>query len=160
MNVSTERLIIRPFVPEDLSDLHEILGDAETMRYSEAPFDLAKTEVFLRDFCISRGRALAASEKISGKVIGYILFSSLDDGVFEAGWFINRAFWRLGYAYEAMCAVFRQAFSDGALKIIAETADPVKSVGLMKKLGMRPCGEEDGLLVYELSRDDCINIGI
>ena len=167
MNIETPRLIIRRFQLDDLNDLHEILSDAETMRFCEPPYDFAKTDAFLRDFCIKRQGALAAVEKTSVKVIGYILFNSCGDGEFEAGWFLNRNFWRRGYAFEAMSGVFERAFSDGAARIFAETIDPVKSVGLMKKLGMKLCevqkdaakdldGNACDMYVYEIHREDFI----
>ena len=169
MTLETPRLLIRRFKPSDLADLHEILSDAETMRFCEPPYDLAKTDSFLRDFCIARQGALAAVDKASGKVIGYILFNPCGDGDFEAGWFINRGFWRQGYAYEAMSWIFERAFSDGAVRIFAETIDPVKSVGLMKKLGMKLCEVQKGaakdtggkvcdMYVYEIRREDFINM--
>ena len=68
--LETPHLTIRSFVPEDANDLYEILGDAETMEYSEPPYDLDKTERFLDSFCISRGGAVAAVHKECGKVIG------------------------------------------------------------------------------------------
>lgn len=142
MNIETERLIIREFDIGDLADLHEILGDDETMRNCEPAYDIEKTENFLRDFCIVKKGALAAVLKESGKVIGYILFKP--DGepeVREMGWIFNRGYWRRGYAYEAMSALIDRAFSEmGIKRVFAETIDPVKSVGLMRKLGMKPEG--------------------
>lgn len=142
MNIETERLIIREFDIGDVNDLHEILGDDETMRNCEPAYDIEKTETFLRDFCIVKKGALAAVLKESGKVIGYILFKP--DGepeVREMGWIFNRGYWRRGYAYEAMSALIDRAFSEmGIHKVFAETIDPVKSVGLMRKLGMKPEG--------------------
>jgi len=41
--LQTERLVLRPFVADDLEPLHEILGDAETMRFYPAPFTLEDT---------------------------------------------------------------------------------------------------------------------
>ena len=44
----------------------------------------------------------------------------------------------LGYAYEACRALMVYAFEHmGIHKIFAETIDPVRSAGLMKKLGMQ-----------------------
>ena len=45
--LESPRLIIRGFTPEDAADLHEILGDAETMKYSEPAYDFEKTRDFL-----------------------------------------------------------------------------------------------------------------
>ncbi len=157
MRFETERLIIRNFTPEDAKDLHEILGDGETMLFCEPPYDFDKTKAFLESFCIMRRGAVAAVEKRSQKMIGYILFNEMEAGIYEMGWFLNRSYWRKGYAYEACKAVIKYAFCDlNAHKIFAETSDGVKSVGLMKKLGMTFEGIQDSdgvaLFCYGLPR--------
>lgn len=54
------------------------------------------------------------------------------------GWFFNRAFWGQGFAYESCKAVIDNAFDTmNAHKVFAETIDGMKSVNLMKKLGMK-----------------------
>lgn len=141
MYLQTPRMLIRSFAPEDAADLYEILGDAETMENCEPAYGLEKTQQFLNTFCIDRNGAVAAVHKESGKVIGYILFHDMGDRVYEMGWFYNRSFWNRGYAYESCWAVIDYAFSEGkAHKIFAETIDDVKSVSLMRKLGMKPEG--------------------
>ncbi len=137
MEIGTNRLIIRNFLKGDAQDLYEILGDDETMEYCEPAYTFEKTEKFLEAFCIGRNGAVAAVHKETGKVIGYILFHELEDEIYEIGWFFNKAYWRQGYAYESCKAVIDYAFGElKAHKIVAETIDAVKSVSLMKKLGM------------------------
>lgn len=139
--IETARLTVRGFRAADAADLHAILGDAAAMEYGEPAYDLGKTERFLTSFCMGQNGALAAVHRESGRVIGYILFKALDEGVYEMGWIFNRGFWRQGYACEACRAVIDDAFTRRkAHKIVAETIDGVKSVGLMRKLGMRPEG--------------------
>lgn len=143
MKLETQRLLIREFVPGDARDLYEILGDKETMAYSEPPYSFEQTRAFLAEFCIEKRGALAAVEKESGKVIGYLLFKALEEGVYELGWFFNRAYWRRGYAWEACSAVKEYAFAElRARKIVAETIDTQRSVPLMEKLGMVREGAE------------------
>lgn len=162
----TERLILRPFRAEDAQDLQEILGDRETMKFSEPPYDPEKTARFLRDFCMEQRGAVAAVHKESGKLIGYLLFHELEPGLFEMGWFFNRRFWRKGYAFEACRAAIRDAFlHKNAHKVFAETIDTERSVPLMRKLGMRPegiqrkqvrdlCGNWADLYFFGLLRED------
>lgn len=159
MYMETERLILRAFCPEDASDLQAILGDAQTMEYVEPPYDPARTAAFLRAFCIDQKGALAAVHRESQKVIGYVLFHPLEPDVYEMGWIFNRTYWGVGYAYEACREVMEFAFSTLQVqRIVAETADPVRSVGLMRKLGMTLVGMEPGregdLYCYERSRTD------
>ena len=166
MRLETPRLSVRNFSSDDVDDLHEILGDAETMKNCETAYSPEKTRRFLETFCIEKGRALAAVLKSSQKVIGYILFSPLEDGVYEIGWIFNRAFWRRGYAYESCAALIGYGFREmGIHKVIAETTDGVKSAGLMEKLGMKREGVQRSqtrdvegnwkdLYLYGLLRDD------
>ncbi len=161
-NIETARLWIRDFRLEDAGDLHEILGDAETMRNCEPPYDFEKTKDFLESFCIGRHGAVAAVEKQSQKLIGYILFNEIEPGAYEIGCFFNRSYWRQGYAYEACKAVIDYAFGElNAHKVFAETVDGVKSVGLMKKLGMAFEGIEKTngaeLYCYGLLREEWEN---
>lgn len=170
MYLKTTRLLVRDFTPEDAADLHEIFGDAETMKLCEPPYDFEKTKKFLEEFCIGRKGAVAAVLKDTGKAVGYILFKSMGEDpaedVYEIGWIFNRAHWRQGYAYESCSAIIEYAFSRlNAHKIMAETIDGVKSVSLMKKLGMKlegvqrsHIGDNAGgwadLCLYGLLRED------
>lgn len=145
MYIETERMIVRDFTLEDANDLHEILGDDETMKKCEPAYSFEKTREFLSEFCIKKKGALAAVHKGSNKVIGYILFKELEQSVYEIGWFFNKNYRRKGYAYESCSAVISYAFDTlNARKIVAETIDKEKSVRLMEKLGMRFEGIERG----------------
>lgn len=138
MYIETPRLVLRDFTLADAADLHEILGDAETMKNCEPAYDFEKTQKFLASFCIGQKGAVAVVSKEYGKVIGYILFSGFGEGVYEMGWFFNRSYWGQGYAYESCKAIVDYAFTElNAHKIFAETIDVTKSLGLMQKLEMR-----------------------
>lgn len=81
-------------------------------------------------------------------------------------WFFHQKFWRQGYAFESCRAVIDYAFHElDAHKIFAESIDSIKSVGLMKKLGMQLEGvqrshtkDDDGnwadLYLYGLFKND------
>ena len=107
--------------------------------------DFEKTKKFLEEFCIGRKGAVAAVLKDTGKAVGYILFKSMGEDpaedVYEIGWIFNRAYWRQGYAYEAVSALMDHLFRVREVhKVMAETEDAVRSLGLMKKLGLRQEG--------------------
>lgn len=141
MFIETDRMVIRDFTMDDLNDLHDIFGDIETMKNCEPAYTIEKTADFLQKFCIDRKGAVAAIHKETSKVIGYILFNDFGDGVYEIGWIFNKTYWRKGYAFESCKAVVDYAFdSMNAHKIFAEAIDGIKSVNLMKKLGMKPEG--------------------
>ena len=140
MYLETERMILRDFSMDDLKDFFEIFGDTEVMRNVEPPYDIEKSRDFLESFCIKRDPkgAFAAALKETGKVIGYVLFKSIDEPeIFEIGWIFNKHFWRQGYAHEICSRLIHHGFKDMKLhKICAEAIDEEKSVPLMKKLNM------------------------
>jgi RimJ/RimL family protein N-acetyltransferase len=140
MNLDTDRILLRDFTMDDLQDLHEIFSDPEVMKNTEPPYDIGKSKSFLQSFCIESEPegAFAAVLKETGKVIGYVLFKSIDEPeIYEIGWIFNKDYWRCGYAYEICNRLIRHGFEDMKLhKISAETIDEEKSVSLMKKLGM------------------------
>lgn len=138
MYIETDRMIIRDFNHNDVNDLYEIFGDDKTMEQCEPSYSLEQTRNFLNDFCIQRQAAFAAVLKEVGKVMGYILFKPIEDNVYEIGWIFNRNYWGRGYAFEACSELIRYAFDEmNVHKIFAEAIDPIKSVNLMKKLGMK-----------------------
>lgn len=138
MLIETERMIVRDFNADDVNDLHEILGDEETMRNCEPAYNFEKTQKFLEEFCITKKGAVAAVLKESKKMIGYILFKPWEESVYEIGWFFNKKYWHQGYAYEACSELIEYGFCELAIrKVVAETIDSQKSVNLMEKLGMK-----------------------
>ena len=163
MHIVTDRLIIRDFCISDLNDLHEILGDSETMKYCEPAYSFEQTHKFLQEFCIAKNGAFAVVHKDSQKVIGYILLNALETSVYEIGWIFNKNYWHQGYAYEACSNIISYTFENlNISKIVAETIDKQKSIGLMEKLGMRLaevqkdatkdiCGNVVDMYVYEIT---------
>ena len=138
MHIETDRMVIRDFKMDDLKDLYGILGDDETMKNCEPAYTIEKTADFLQKFCIDKKGAIAAVHKETDKVIGYILFKEYYEEVYEIGWIYNKDYWRQGYAFESCKAVIDYAFNSMNIhKIFAEAIDGIKSVGLMKKLGMK-----------------------
>lgn len=133
MLIETERMIVRDFNADDVNDLHEILGDEETMRNCEPAYNFEKTQRFLEEFCIAKKGAVAAVLKESKKMIGYILFKPWEESVYEIGWFFNKKYWHQGYAYEACSELIEYGFCELVIhKVVAETIDSQKSVNLMK----------------------------
>lgn len=138
MYIETDRMIIRDFDADDLNDLHDIFGDDETMENCEPAYTVEKTADFLQKFCMEKKGAVAAVHKETDKVIGYILFKEYGEEVYEIGWIFNKGFWRQGFAFESCKAVVDYAFDNmNAHKVFAEAIDGIKSVNLMKKLGMK-----------------------
>ena len=143
MRLETKRLLIRPFTAADFPDLWEILGDPAAMEHM-ASYTREEAEALLRTFCLEREPpgACAAVLRDTGKVIGWLLCNEVDSpGIYELGWIFRRDVWRRGYAYEAVSALMDHLFRVREVrKVMAETEDAVRSLGLMKKLGLRQEG--------------------
>ena len=139
MLIETERTRIRHFKADDFHDLFEILSDPMVMENTEPPYDAEKCRAFLDDFCVEKKKGLAVVHKQADKVIGYVLFAPYGEAdVYEIGWIFNKAYWRQGYAFEAIGALLKFAFLElNTHKVFAEAIDAVKSVKLMEKLGMK-----------------------
>jgi len=140
MYLETERMILRDFSLDDIDDFQEIFGDPVVMENIEPPYDREKSLQFLKEFCIERKPkgGFAAVLKETKKVIGYVLFKSIDEPeIYEIGWFFNKDYWRNGYASEICVKLVEHGFKEMKLhKICAESTDINRSVSLMKKLGM------------------------
>ena len=146
MLLQTTRLTIRDFTTEDFAELWEIFSDPRVMEHF-SPMTEAETRSFLRSFCVERQPpgARAAVLRDTGKVIGYLLCCPLSPrGIWELGWAFHPAFWRQGYAFEALSALTKHLFQrEGASLLAAQTADTLRSLPLLKKLGFFPAREED-----------------
>ena len=142
INIETPRLRLRAFTMEDFDALWEIFGDPVVMEHV-APYTEEETRELLRTFCVERDPpgACAAVRKEDGRLIGYLLCKQIDEpGIYELGWIFRRDVWRQGYAYEAVSALMDHLFRVREVhKVMAETEDAVRSLGLMKKLGLVMC---------------------
>ncbi|MCH5262279.1 MAG: GNAT family N-acetyltransferase [Lachnospiraceae bacterium] len=45
-------------------------------------------------------------------MIGYILFKSWEENVYEIGWIFNKKYWRQGYVYEACSELMTYGFRE------------------------------------------------
>ena len=119
--LESERLILRPFCPEDLDDLYEYasvegVGEMAGWQHHESK---EKSKEILRMF-IDEDKVFAIVLKESGKVIGslgvekYGLEEKLTefDGYLgrEIGYVLSKAYWGKGLMPEAVCVVIDYLF--------------------------------------------------
>lgn len=149
MIIETERLILRPFLESDATDVLEYLGEPKVNCFAgmklnsleEAKAEMKKrigeTEYY---FAI----VLKDSDKVIGEIDAYPergephnTNSPFD--TFSPCWMLNESYQGKGYAYEAAQAFFDYLFQDkGARRIYAYTEDyNLSSQRLCEKLGMR-----------------------
>ena len=134
----TERLILRRFREEDLSDLQEYLSDPEVVKYEPyRPMTMEEARENL-SWRISTEEMIAVEEKSTGKMIGNVYLGKRDFDSLELGYVFNRAYWGRGYAGEACNALIEKAFAQGVHRIYAE-CDPENesSRKLLERLGFQ-----------------------
>jgi RimJ/RimL family protein N-acetyltransferase len=150
--LTTPRLAFREMTRDDLTFLAAMVGDPEVMRYFPEPLRSQGPEAWLerqlsryaRDghgawLVLDRG-----TEEPLGQA-GLIRQEIERQPVMEIGYMFHRPFWRRGYASEAAAAIRDQAFGERGLDEVVSliVADNEPSIGVARKIGMRPRREVD-----------------
>lgn len=148
IRLSTERLVIRRFAPEDFDGFHAYHRLPEVYRYlyadplneegARAKFAKASNPRLQEDGDV----AVYAVERLEdGALIGEVLLKLAGRAARQAetGYIFNPAFAGKGYATEAMRAALALGFSGLNFHRIFARLDPLNtgSVGVVERLGMR-----------------------
>ncbi|MDQ3678668.1 MAG: GNAT family N-acetyltransferase [Actinomycetota bacterium] len=163
--IFTEHLVLRPYRPEDVAELHAVVyGDHEAMRLLGGARDLAGTraavERSMNQQELDGYSFWAVIERESGLMAGEAgLFPLAEDRRDIAlGYALGVSFWGRGYATEAGRAVLDEAFGPlGLERVVAITrATNFRSRRVLSKLGFSPQGLRHvwgaEQLYYELGR--------
>jgi [ribosomal protein S5]-alanine N-acetyltransferase len=146
MELTTERLHLRPFAPGDRAAIHAVYADPDVMRYvgHGAHRTMAETLNALRtygDVLERRGYSfLAVTERAGGALIG-------DGGLHplggvgpdvELGYTLARAAWGKGYATELGVALVKYAFTVLRVPRVVAQVEPANTASrrVLAKLGM------------------------
>ncbi len=155
--IKTERLLLRPFTPEDLEAVCQYTLDGENTRYTIwLPHrDRAETARYLETAAEDWRRDPPLSYEfavtLDGTVIGGVSVALTEDRTAaELGWIINRRYWKRGYATEAALAARDFALRELKLRRLfahcdARTRD---SYRLMERLGLK-LEDDTGTRTYE-----------
>jgi len=140
--LSTERLIIRPFLASDYVDLHEYLSLKETYQFEPGePISLKEAKKIASQR--AKGKDFwAVTLKDNKKLIGHISFIQTEPKFFltwEIGYIFNPVFQNKGYASEAVGAIIKYAFTKlGAHRIVGHcTPENIPSWRVLEKCGMK-----------------------
>ncbi|TMB54125.1 MAG: GNAT family N-acetyltransferase [Deltaproteobacteria bacterium] len=148
--LETERLILRPWKPEDFEPYARFSADEESMRYlgrDGRPTDAAET---WRTICLFIGHWYlrgytfwAVEEKATGEFVGRVgPWKPEGWPDLEIGWAVDRSRWGRGYATEAARAaadwVHRTLGADHVVHLIHE--QNVRSIRVAEKLGAKRDG--------------------
>ncbi|MTH95114.1 GNAT family N-acetyltransferase [Roseibium sp. RKSG952] len=148
--LTTERLVLRPPVPEDLDRCAELLGDYEVAKMLTVvshPYDLRAG----RDFLAKAARGWAdwqnADELVfqidrEGQMIGCLSFGALQETP-RIGYWLGRPYWGKSYMSEAVRAAADWLFrnTDHALIVSRVMTENAASLTVMEKAGFRVVGD-------------------
>ena len=166
--LATERLVLRPLVPEDVPALHRFHNDPEVRRYlwdnHEVSAETVREIVDASEDCFrDLGAGFFAIELGSnpGELAGFCGYRRFEGGDQpELLYAILPEFWGEGFVTEAAQAVLRHGFeSCDMASVIGATDTPnQRSVRVMQRLGMifRERREYRGLdmVFYGLTREE------
>jgi ribosomal-protein-alanine N-acetyltransferase len=142
--LTTERITLRRFTPEDAPMLSTLLGDDDVMRYSVIGA-LSKERItehlagWIAHYA-EHGYGIWAAV-YENQVIGFCCIDwKMVDGreQIQLSYRFNKQFWGKGLAYEAAASVCDRAFNELGITRIICLIDPQndKSIALAKRLGM------------------------
>jgi len=110
MELTTHRCLIRNMKMEDADDLHQGLSDERVMMYIEQVFDIERTKNFIQSAGLCEPPLVYAIVwKMTGKVIGHVIFHSYEKNDYEIGWVINKDYWGMGIADEVTKELIKYA---------------------------------------------------
>lgn len=119
--LTTNRLVLRPFLPEDWEDLYAYLSNEKTVQYQPyGPFTKAQAKA--EAVCRSQNNAFwAITLKTTGRLIGHLYLAPKEPvrfGTSELGYVLHPDFEHAGYATEACIALINHAFESPAIRRI------------------------------------------
>lgn len=141
--LTTPRLLLRRFTPDDTPAMWELLQDEEVNTF--LPWFPVKTleearqhlqERYLSQYSRAQSYHYAVCLRETGQLIGYANVS--DTEARDLGYGFRKEFWHQGFATEAARAVVEQLRQDGVPYITAtHDVNNPHSGGVMRKLGMQ-----------------------
>lgn len=125
--IRTDRLVLRPFRPDDADWVLRISVDAQTARYVELPqpYELRHARYFVEEIAIggtARGERAEFAVEADGEPVGRVGFG-LGNGSAEIGYWLDSSARGHGYATEAARAACAWLFGERRLEIIEWRAE-------------------------------------
>ncbi len=145
--LSTERLLLRPWRQADLAPFAAMNADPEVVEFLLGPLTRAESDAMvgrIEDSFATKGYGLWAVEVLGGpEFIGFVgLWEARFEAAFtpamEIGWRLARSGWGHGYASEGALAVLAYGFGPlGLAGVVSFTATTnLRSQAVMQRIGM------------------------
>lgn len=161
--LTTPRLVLRPFAPEDAAAVHAHLQDIEMARTTATvphPYLEGAAEAWIASLAEKHAEGqttLAITLREGGTLVGSMsLQTERAHRRGELGYWVGRAHWGRGYATEAADALMRWGFRALGLHRVhaAHMSRNPASGAVLRKLGMRHEGTLRGhLLKWQMMED-------
>lgn len=148
--LSTERLSLRRFTPEDLDWLATLYSDVDVMRYMGGPRDPAQVEELLNVRILQYydehpGLGIwMTTDRRSGEPLGFHVLNHMHGESFvQVGFFLCKSAWGRGVATEMAAALLRYGFVDLRLPQIVGAAhlENLASQRVLLRIGLHRHGE-------------------
>lgn len=164
--LETERLILKPSVQSDFSDLFALRSDPDVMKYTEKGVQTREEVQIFLDTTIPYQKRYGYDiccvfEKSSGDFVGQAgLFCTENTGEqsdVEIGYSLHKKYWSKGYGTELVGALIHWGFKHLSVKKLVAFTDPenIASHRILQKCGMINVGTKQGNLTkYEIYRSD------
>ena len=150
--ITTERLVLRAFTLDDVSEIHaHLYSDATAMRFIGGPHTLERTRQGIQTYIDQQRRSgfsfWAVEERETGHLVGEAGFYPLNavGPDVELGYAFGRPWWGRGYATEVGRAMLGEAFGALGLRRVVAVAkrENTASRHVLEKLGFQQRGERD-----------------
>jgi [ribosomal protein S5]-alanine N-acetyltransferase len=142
--ITTERLVLRPYVADDIAAIHAVLyGDAEAMRLIGGAVHIDETRRRIESYIALHEQTgtsfWAVVERATGAIVGeagLLPFDGKGPEV-ELGYAFGVAYWGRGYATETGRALLAHAFAALGLDHVLAVTKPLNadSRHVLEKLG-------------------------
>ena len=143
-SIVTSRFLLRPFKPEDVSDIHAVMGDDPDMTWERKPWPLELTEkrlmLRIKHYKEHGFGVWAVIDKATGEMVGQTGLQILEGtNDIELVSFTAKRWWRKGVSFETCTAALMYGFQELNLpKIIAVIRpDNTAAQQLANKLGFQ-----------------------
>ncbi len=148
----TERVVIRPWQPDEADRLYDMLRRLEVVKWlgrvATPMKDRDEAVAYIERWAAAlaadpRFGSWAAVERASGIPAGTVVLRPLPegDGEVEIGWHFHPDRWGNGLASEAAGALLARGFADGLEEVWAVThLDNHPSIAVCRRIGMRLLG--------------------
>lgn len=145
--IQTDRLILRPFGPEDAPDVQRLAGEKVIAAKTQSlphPYEDGMAEDWIAsheaNYAAGKIVCFAVTERDGGALAGAVgLTVYKDSNAAELGYWIGTPFWGRGYATEAARAVLAFGFEEMGLHRIhaRHMASNPASGRVLEKIGMK-----------------------